>query len=337
MSSLHDRARLGIGIGNAVPAAETVRLAQLAESLGIGEAWVPEVNHGRSAIAVAAAIAQATEKIGIGIGVVNPYWRHPALLAMEAGTLDDLSGGRLRFGIGPAVWTLRGRGEADDRLNKPLTATVETVKIIKALFRGEPVPSGGLFPIRSDAHLDFTPVRRNLPIYVGAVNAKMLEATGEIADGVQLGGMISPGYVRWARERVNAGLARADRDSSEFDFIGNVLVSVAADRVAARKAARPVLAYYLHRVEAVVTDLAGADPGEVADARRAYPELGPELAAERLAEGLIDVFAAAGTPDDVRDRLNLYVDAGLQAPLAWNVLGPDRFEAIRLLAKEVWA
>jgi 5,10-methylenetetrahydromethanopterin reductase len=337
MTSLRDRARLGISVSNNdTSISETVAIARRAESLGISEVWIPEVNHGRTGTTVAAAVAAATNKIGIGIGVLNPFWRHPSLLAMEAATIDELSGGRLRFGVGPSVWSLKNLGEADDRVKKPLTATVETLRIMRTLLRGEPAPETTVFPFRTDGHLDFTPLRRDLPLYVGAVNEKMLEASGEFADGVQLGAITSPGYARWARGRVAVGLARAGRSDAEFDFIGNVLVSVDRDRAAARKATRPVLAYYLHRVEGVVTDHSGADPDAIADARRAYKEVGPEAAADRLAESLIDVFAAAGNPDDVRARLEAYVDAGLQAPLAWNVIGPEPVSALKLLAEEVW-
>jgi 5,10-methylenetetrahydromethanopterin reductase len=336
MSGLADRARLGVSLANDLPVAETVALARRAEELGAAEVWIPEVNHGRSGTTVAAAVALATSRIGIGIGVLNPFWRHPSLLAMEAATIDEIAGGRLRFGVGPSVWSLRALGEADARVERPLTATVETLRILRGVLRGEPGQEGGIFPVRADAHLDFTPLRPDIPLYVGAVNARMLEVSGELADGVELGAITSPGYVRWARERVAAGALRVGRDPAEVDFIGNVLVSVDRDRVAARRATRPVLAYYLHRVESVVTDTAGADPDALADARRAWTEVGPEAAADRLAESLIDVFAAAGDPDDVRTRLEAYVDAGLQAPLAWSVLGPDPVEGLRLLAEEVW-
>jgi 5,10-methylenetetrahydromethanopterin reductase len=336
VSGLADRARLGISLANDRPVAETVALARRAEALGVAEVWIPEVNHGRAGTSVAAVVAAATSRIGIGIGVLNMFWRHPSLLAMEAATIDEISGGRLRFGIGPAVWSLRNLGEADERIKRPLTATVETLRIIRGLLRSEPGLDGGVFPVRADARLDFTPLRPDIPLYVGAVNAKMLEASGTLADGVELGAITSPGYVRWARGRVAAGAARAGRDISEIDFIGNVLVSVDRDREAARRATRRVLAHYLYRVEAVVTDTAGADPDAVADARRAWPELGPDAAADRLADGLIDVFAAAGDPDDVRSRLGEYVDAGLQAPLAWAVLGPDPEASLQLLVEEVW-
>jgi 5,10-methylenetetrahydromethanopterin reductase len=335
-TGLAGRARLGVSLSNEVPVAETVRLARLAEALGLAEAWIPEVNHGRSGTSVAATVIAATNRIGVGIGVLNMFWRHPSLLAMEAATLDELSDGRLRFGVGPAVWSLRNLGEADARVSKPLTATVETLRILRALLRGDPGVDGAVFPVRADAHLDFQPLRRDLPLYVGAVNERMLEASGELADGVELGAITSPGYTRWARERILRGAARAGRTAQDVDLIACVLVSVARDGTAARDAVRPVLAHYLYRVEGVVTDTSGADPDAIADARRAWRELGREGAAARLSDALIDTFAAAGTPDRVHERLTDYVDAGLDGVLAWHVLGPDPDVGLRLLAKEVW-
>jgi 5,10-methylenetetrahydromethanopterin reductase len=79
-------ARLGIGLSNVIPVAQTAALVRLAESLGFTEAWIPEVNHGRTATSVVAHLAGVTSTIGLGIGVINPFWRHPSLIAMEAAT-----------------------------------------------------------------------------------------------------------------------------------------------------------------------------------------------------------------------------------------------------------
>ena len=69
--------RLGVALSNEVPVAESVRLAKTAEELGFSEVWVPESRHGRSVTSVVGAIAGATSRIGLGLGVVNPFWRHP--------------------------------------------------------------------------------------------------------------------------------------------------------------------------------------------------------------------------------------------------------------------
>ncbi len=328
--------RVGLALANEGPIEQTVALARLAEQLGLAEVWVPESSHGRSATLVVATLAACTRRIGLGVGVVNPFWRHPALIAMEAATLDEASDGRLRgIGLGAGLWTLEALGEADQRTRRPLAAMVEAIKIVRAMLREEPGPTAEIFTVRPDAALSFAPLRRDLPVYVGAVNQRMLQATGALADGAYLGAITSPGYTAWAAEQLGWGAARAARQGP-VDLVANVLTSVAADARAARHAVRPVLAYYLWRVDGVVTDQAGADPDAVAEVRRTVANLGVQAAAARVSDHLVEVFAAAGDPEQVAQRLHAYAQAGLDGALAWHVLGPDPREGLRLLATTVW-
>ena len=318
-----------------MPIAETVALARQAEALGFSEVWLPESSHGRGVFTVAASIAAATRRIKIGIGVVNPFWRHPALIAMEAAALDELSEGRLMLGVGAALWTLRALGEADSRTERPLTATVEALRVIRGMLRGEPGVDGEVFAVRADARLDFERHRPAVPIYVGAVNGRMLRISGTYADGVQLGAIVSPGYARWAWAQIARGAAEAGRDPAELDLASNVLVSVDRDAHAARAAVRRVLAYYIHRVEPVVLATSGGDPDEIERVRRAVIEDGLDAGTALIGDALIDTFAAAGDPAHVAARLREYVAAGLRGVLAWHVIGPDRARSLRLLADEV--
>ena len=314
--------------------ADTVAIATRAEELGFEEVWLPESRHGRGVFTVAALVASATSRIGIGIGIVNPFWRHPSVIAMEAAALDEASSGRVMLGVGAALWTLRALGEADARAERPLAAMVEALRILRAMLQGGEGVDGRLFPVRADAALDFA-VARRVPIYVGAVNAGMLRASGQYADGVELGAIISPGYVRWSWERVVEGAEKAGRDPSSLDLAGNVLLSVDDDATAARDAVRHVLAYYTGRVEPIVLSTSGADPDEVRRVREAAATQGPEAAADLVTDAMIDTFAAAGRPQQVAERLRAYADAGLRGLNAWYVLGPRPDHAMRLLAEEV--
>ena len=328
--------RLGLALANEGPLRETVALARRAEELGLAEVWVPESSHGRSVTSVVATLAANTRQIGLGVGVVNPFWRHPSLIAMEAATLDEASDGRLRgIGLGAALWTLEALGEADPRTRRPLAAMTEALGIVRAMLREQPGPTPEIFAARADAALSFTPLRPEVPIYVGAVNQRMLQATGALADGAYLGAITSPGYTRWAAEQVRWGAARAGRQD-RVDLIANVLTSVSPDPRAARAATRPVLAYYLWRVDGVVIEHSGADPQAVDEVRRTVAARGVQAGAARVSDHLVDVFAAAGDPDQVAERLRRYAEAGLDGALAWHVLGPDPTEGLRLLAAKVW-
>jgi 5,10-methylenetetrahydromethanopterin reductase len=314
--------------------AETVAIAARAEELGLSEVWLPESRHGRGVFTVAALVAAATRRIGIGVGIVNPFWRHPSLIAMEAAALDEASSGRSMLGVGAALWTLRALGEADTRTDRPLAAMVEALRVLGALLHGAEGIDGQVFPVRADASLDFR-VGRRIPIYVGAVNAGMLRTSGRWADGVELGAIISPGYVRWSWDRVAEGAEAAGRDPTVLDLAGNVLLSVDEDATAARDAVRRVLAYYTGRVEPVVLSTSGADPEEVARVREVAEVRGADAAAELVTDGMIDTFAAAGSPDHVAARLREYAEAGLRGLNAWYVIGPRPDEALRVLAEEV--
>jgi 5,10-methylenetetrahydromethanopterin reductase len=329
------RRRLGLALANEGPIAETVAMAVEAERLGLSEVWLPESGHGRGVFTAAASVAAATRDIKIGIGIVNPFWRHPSLIAMEAAALDEASGGRLMLGVGAALWTLRALGEADERTRRPLTAMVEAIRVIRALLRGEPGVDGQVFAVRRAARLDFPVHRPEIPLYVGAVNARMLQAAGALADGVQLGAIVSPGYVRWSWQQVVRGAIEAGRDATQVDLASNVLLSVDAVPKLARDAVRHVLAYYIHRVEPVVLSTAGADPEQLEQIRRVVTEEGVEAAARLVGDGLIDIFAAAGEPGHVAERLQDYLQAGLRGVLAWHVIGPDPASSLRLLAEVV--
>jgi 5,10-methylenetetrahydromethanopterin reductase len=325
--------RIAVSLSNEVPIPETLALVRRAEELGYSEVWIPESRHGRSATGVAAVLARETSRIDLCVGAINPFWRHPSLIAMEAATLDEACGGRLRIALGAGLWTLRALGEDDDRTRRPLAAMVEAIRVVKAVLAGDEGVDGEIFRVRKDARLDFEPIRRQVPVYVGAVNRLMIRATGAWADGVYLGAITSPGYARWACGEMAAGAREAGRDPSSLDVVANILLSVGPDRKAARDACRRVLAYYLYRVERVVYEHSGADPEQVEFVRSSVPQQGVDRVAKQLPEELIDVFAAAGDPDTVLSRLDDFERAGVRGLNAWYVFGPDPDEGLRLLAE----
>jgi 5,10-methylenetetrahydromethanopterin reductase len=241
----------------------------------------------------------------------------------------------VHLGLGAALWTLRALGEDDERTARPLEAMGEALAVVRSLLSGTRGVDGHVFAVRAEATLDFPRARPRIPLYVGAVNARMLRTAGALADGVQLGAITSPGYARWAWERIAEGATAAGRDPADLDLTSNVLVSVDDDPVAARDAVREVLAYYLHRVEGVVVDTSGADPEQVARVRASVATDGIRAGAAAVTEELIDVFAAAGTPEKVAERLGQFVDAGIRGLLAWYVFGPDPLVGLRQLAREV--
>lgn len=177
--------------------------------------------------------------------------------------------------------------------------------------------------------------RRRIPIYVGAVNQRMMQAAGQWADGVELGAMVSPGYLRWSWAQICEGAEAAGRDPATLDLASNVLVSVDRDARAARDAVRRVLAYYTARVEPIVLSTSGADPDELAAVQHAVAERGVAAGAEVVTDAMIDTFAAAGDIDQVAARLTVFAEAGLRGLNAWHVLGPEPQAALVVFARDV--
>jgi 5,10-methylenetetrahydromethanopterin reductase len=327
--------RFAVSLQNDRPLSETLEHARLAEELGFREIWTNENGHYRGIFTVASLIAANTTGVGIGLGIVNPFHRHPSVIAMEAAALDEASGGRLRLGIGAAQWNLRDLGEADERTARPYTSTVEAIRIIRGLLRGEPVPPSEMFTISTDAKLDFEPVRRDLPVYAGAVNERMLRAAGAWADSVELGALMSTGYVRWALGVIAEGARDAGKDPECQDIAAPLMVSVATDGAAAREAVKTRLAYYLHRVESVVHWKSGADLNAIAAVKGAVLEHGLPAGAAAVTDELIDTFAIAGDPDHAVERFRDYASAGIRGLIIQHVPGPERVEGLTLIAKEV--
>ena len=327
-------AGVGLSLSNEAPAAVTLAQGVQADGLGYDEVSIPESRLHRSTTSVAAAILARTRRITARVGVANPVTRHPLLLALEAATLADIGPGRVRFGVGACEWTMRALG-CEPAGWRPYSNTVEAVRAMRSLLLGGPL---GFEPVTfaagADLRLDLPPPAP-VPVDVGAVNSRMLEAAGRWADGVQLGALMSPAYVAWAAGRVAAGARAAGRDPGEVLISGNVLTSLDRDRAAARREVCEVLAYYLARVEGVVVDRSGADPEAVAAVRAAVGQDGPAAATATVSGQLIDTFAVTGDTDEVIERLTPFGAAGMAMPLLWYTLGPDPDWAVEALAAEV--
>ncbi len=201
-------AGFGLSLSNEDHAASTLAVCQRADELGFDEVSLPESRQHRAVFSMAAAALASTQRLRVRIGIANPVTRHPAVLAMEAGTLAELGGPeRVVLGVGAAEWTMRALGYEPPGW-RPYTNVVETVRALRRWLDGEPLGfTPTTFPGDADSRLDFVPPSP-FRVDVGAVNGRMMEAAGEFADGVQLGALVSPAYARWAVERLAAGAAR---------------------------------------------------------------------------------------------------------------------------------
>jgi 5,10-methylenetetrahydromethanopterin reductase len=289
---------------------DALALAQAAEASGFDEVWVTEDYFERGAFTAAAAIAASTTRVRIGIGVVNPWTRHPMLTAMEHAALDELSGGRAVLGLGAsnARWMEEMLGIP---FTQPLPRLRESVEILRRALAGEPVKQYG-DGWHIDARLSFTPVRVRPPIHLGVKGRHALSLAGEIADGVLLSLLSSPAYIAWARQRIGRPAGTVAFDDGTFDmgaYVGFACGPLAR-RTEVRDSLRPLVATFLgiHGVHDI-TRVAGIEP-ELAERFRAAWRTG-RPAVDLVTDAMLDMFTAAGTTDDVVASFARFRDAGL--------------------------
>ncbi len=309
--------RIGVHLGHwDREPTDVIGLAREAEALGFDSVWVSET-WGSDGVALAAAIASGTERIGIGTGILQMPGRTPVMAAMSALTIDHLSGGRFRLGLGvsgPQVV----EGWHGQVFDDPLGRTREYVEIVRSVLRRkEPVTAPGphyRLPVGQGRALmtNVRPLRADLPIYLAAMGPRNVALAAEIADG-WLPLFFSPDHVdAFELPPLPAG----------FEVAPMVRVAIDDDIAAARDALRPTIALYVGSfgsrgvnfyrdlvarfgfAEAATAIQDAAMDGRRDDAIAAVPD------------ELIDAVALVGPRDAVRDRLAAFADAGVTTLLA---------------------
>ncbi|MCK5151720.1 MAG: LLM class flavin-dependent oxidoreductase, partial [Candidatus Thorarchaeota archaeon] len=233
----------GVAMTGLFPVREAVDLAVTAERLGIGSVWFAEDYFFRGGIPYMAAAAMATEKIRIGLGVVNPYSRHPALIAMEFATLDEMSNMRTVFGLGSGVpyWM----SQMGFSVKKPISKTRACVNLVRKIMTGELVNHQDKFFEAKDVQLIFKPVRPNPPIYLAFEGKQGLALSGEIGDGSILSIFNTPSYVKFAWERIKIGAEKSGKDLSNFEMVSYLPMVVDDDLDKAISITRDFMKLYL--------------------------------------------------------------------------------------------
>jgi alkanesulfonate monooxygenase SsuD/methylene tetrahydromethanopterin reductase-like flavin-dependent oxidoreductase (luciferase family) len=284
----------------------TTHWARAAEAAGLGSLWVIEDYFHPGAYSLAAAAAAVTARIVIGLGVVNPYTRHPALVAMETAALAGIAPGRVVLGLGCSnrKWI---EAQMAIPFKTPLRGLCEGVGIVRRLLAGERVTfAGEVFSVH-DATLD-TPPPAPVPILLGVKGPRALALAAEVADGVHCSVLASPSHVR----RVRASTSGAGND---FKVIAYVLVAVSDDAAEARAWMRHPVARYLGALHGQsILDDAGLGAARTQPFRDAL--MAGRDAAELVTDDVMDAVAVAGTPEQCRASLARWADAGLDSVVA---------------------
>ena len=338
--------RLGVNLGywGAGGDADNLELAKEADRLGYAVAWAAEA-YGSDAATVLTWVAAHTERIDVGSAIFQIPGRTPALTAMTAATLDALSGGRFRLGLGvsgPQV----SEGWHGVRFDDPLGRTREYVAIVRSALRREtvrfdgehwtlPLPDGPGKALKLTVH----PVREHIPIYLAAVGPKNLALCGEIADG-WLAIFFSPKHAADSVDHVRAGRAAAGQTMAGFDVAVTMPVVVGEEMAACADPIRPYAALYLGGMGSRDKNFYNAlavrmGYGEAAArVQDLYLDRRPRDAAAAVPLEFIDETSLIGPPGRIADRLKALASAGVTtvnvAPHAGTL--PDRVAALRTVS-----
>lgn len=300
---------------------DNLALVQRADTLGVDVFWASEA-YGPDAASVLAWAGAQTERIGLGAGVLQIPGRTPAMTAMTAGSIDNLSGGRFRLGLGvsgPQV----SEGWHGVPFAKPLGRTREYLSIVRMALDRQPVQYAGehfSLPIPDGAgkalRLNIIPNKRRVPIYLAAVGPKNLELAGEVADG-WLGVFVSPDYLHEQIAGLQRGLGQREHRPETFEVDATVPIAVGEDLSHAASLIAPYAALYVGGMGSREHNFYNALAG-----RMGYEEAAKEVqdlyldkkwreAAAAVPQQFIDDTSILGSGQRLVKRMQRYADAGV--------------------------
>jgi 5,10-methylenetetrahydromethanopterin reductase len=332
--------RIGVMQLSMEPLGEMIETAAVMDRAGIDTIWLAEAypwwrKHGmeaRSSTVTSALIAQATDRLTIGWGIISPFTRHPVQIAMDARVAQEAAGpGRFLLGLGTSKIFLNNAKLNSRRTLGPMREAVEIVRGVLAgdgfEYDGETF-SASVPPLRDEAESP----RGVPPVYIGATAPKMQMLAGEIADGCLTPSITTPAFVRYT-----LGNVRADVD------IGcTVIASIGEDRDAGRNGAREIAGMYLANkfqnikgAADTLLELAEIEMKELRPVAEAMERGGRLAAKEQVGDDLLDrCKPIAGTPADCIEAIEEYRDAGCTHVML-ELWGDRRHEQIELFGREV--
>jgi 5,10-methylenetetrahydromethanopterin reductase len=333
--------RIGVMQLTMEPLEEMLETARVLDEAGLDTVWLAEAypwwrKHGmeaRGSTVVSALMAQATERLTIGWGIISPFTRHPVQVAMDARVVQEAAGpGRFLLGFGTSKIFLNN---ARLQTNRTLGPMRDAVAIVRGVLGGEPFEyegetwSASVPGLRDEAR---TP-REVPPVYVAATAPKMQALAGEIADGCLTPSITTPAFVRYTRENVKA----------DVDIGCTVIASIDADdRDRGRDGAREIGAMYLaNKFQNIkgsadtLLQLAEIEMDELQPVAEAMERGGRLAAKEQVTESLLDrCKPIAGTADDCVAAIEEYREAGCTHVML-ELWGENRHEQIRVFGEQV--
>lgn len=278
--------------------------AERAETLGYDRVWCPET-WGRDAVTILSAVAERTDEIGLGTSILNVYSRSPALLGQTAATMQELSGGRMRMGLGPSGPILV-EGWHGTEFEDPLRYTRETIEIVRTVAAGEPLEYDGTHYQLSGFRLRFDPPEP-APIDAGGMSPKSVELAGRFGDGWHAL-MLTPEGLRDRIGDFEHGADLGDRDREDQRITLALPCMALENDERARDLVANHIAFYVGGMgtfyrEALERQGYGETAHEIA---AEWANRNREAAADAIDDELLADLAAVGTPQECREQLDVF-------------------------------
>jgi coenzyme F420-dependent oxidoreductase len=279
--------------------------AERAEGLNYDRVWLPET-WGRDAVTVLTSIAHRTDEIGIGTSILPLYSRSPALIGQTAATLQEVSDGRFRLGLGPSGPIVIENWHGVEYGN-PLKRTRETIEIVKQVLSGGEVEYDGDYFDLSGFRLRCEPPSPPPKVDAAGMGPKAVELAGRFADGWHAL-MLTQDGIRERLEDLQRGAELAERDPDEVRVTLSLTCAALEDGERARESVRQHLAFYVGGMGTFYRD-ALARIGHEETAEEIYDnwQAGErEAAIAAIEDDLLDAIAVAGTPEVARERFESF-------------------------------
>ncbi len=325
---------VGLGLAARGSVDDVVAWSEAARAAGLDAVWLHDSYFERDAVTYASAVASHVRDIRIAMGALNPFTRHPVLLAMTVSAIDEMAPGRVILGLGtglPLRLAQMGIAYTPEAGLERVSAAIDTVR---ALWRGERLPTAaGLPPLQPM----FPPVHQ-VPIFIAAYRSAFLDLAGQKADGYLARPAESLPALRLMVARLRAASVAAGRPADAVQVSGYLLSHVDASRREALNRAKrePFVIYMLSVQSDLALRRAGFEPelrNRVAAAWRAEDY---HTAASLIPDELVDAFILCGTEDEVAGRVWEYHQAGMDLPLVQPILQEDEQVAAVLRAARVY-
>lgn len=323
--------RLSIAFQGNKRLADYAELAQLVECYSFDTITLYEDLMFQPAWQPLQVIAQHTRRVRLGLSVVNPYLRHPAIIAGEFALLNEAADGRAYLGVGKGAFFEALALEQP----RPLTAVRETIEIVRRLLRGDRTPyHGRLFQATEEAYLRWEPPHRAVDVLIGTWGPKMGALAGELANEVKVGGCWNPDFVPLMQRYVAEGAGQIGRDPVEVGIVVGAVTVVDEEAQAAEWLARREVAMYLPVVLALDPTLQ-VEPEELAAFEQARAKGDLAGAAEAISLATLHKLACFGTPEMIIEQVEAFAAVGVKRVEFGTPHGRDEAAAIRLLGERV--